>query len=353
MSKKNLFKGGAALLFIMILALAGCRGAGDPTPSPPSFSIERVALGTDMVIVTFNDTLTNIDKAKGAGYTTKAVNYTVTKKGDLAALPIGTVTPTEDKSVILAMTGIQDIVKTGATLEVSATDLGKLKEYTPENPKVVSTSATSETTIEIEFTDGVEITGTLIATHVPVTGATFTNPTVTVKASDPRFVVLTDATATGITATAKDIKISYVPDDTNKITGLTSLAAEAFKERLVDIKIKAPLTAKPSENSSATSLVLEFSEELYTDGIKVADKADVKTFFTATNVAAGDPGILLSDAVVGANFKTVTFTLANTEPKDTVGPNTTKTVTTQAGTAWKETFAWNGTKWEIPTPVTP
>ncbi|MFP3091154.1 hypothetical protein LQZ21_12595 [Treponema sp. TIM-1] len=125
MSKKILFMGGAALLLVTFLVLIGCPDATSPAPNPPS-KVASVALDIDTVIVTFTDSITNIETAmKAAGHLTATANYTVAKNTE-AAMKVTTITPRPDgKSVTIAVSGVHSGLTTADTINVEVKNVGK------------------------------------------------------------------------------------------------------------------------------------------------------------------------------------------------------------------------------------
>jgi hypothetical protein len=231
MSKKYLFMGGAALLLITFIALIGCQGAGDSIPAQPSFSITSVALGTDVLMVTFSDSITKIDSALGKNYTTTNNNYIVSKASDSAVVPqtIAQIAlGPDDKTVLISVTDIQKDFKSTDSITVNAKGIGS-KTYIPKIPATVSAAALSTTQITIIFDDGVVPVGDPKAQFtVTGTGVTFAANTVSTSKDNPKVLVIEDSGATGVANTVNDLTIVYATDATNKITGANGMDIADF-----------------------------------------------------------------------------------------------------------------------------
>jgi hypothetical protein len=345
MSKRNFLTGGAVLFFITSLALIGCRGAGDPTPSPPQLSVKGIALGTDMVIVTFNQPLAEIDKAMGKAYTMNKNTYRVTKKGTTAAFPIGDIGKgADDYTVTLPVAGIHTTLTAGEFLEVTLEDMGKAPDYTPLAPTVDSATATSGTTIGIKFSDGVKfIDATAPEGQFSFPGGSFNVSAAKVLATDSRLVEIT--VGGGAITPATDLKISYTPDQDKKLTSITGLAGlDVGKFENQTVGIQFPLTATAA-STDATAFSLTFSEALYDGKTSLAGGTVVTALFDQEGT-----GTVTSATVDTNDVKTVVFVIAGAVKGDKVIPNAAKTVMTQAGVPWKQTVGWDETAWTVPTP---
>jgi hypothetical protein len=347
MSKKNLFKGGAVLFFVMILALIGCRGAGDSIPPVPALSIDQVALGPDMVIVTFTDTLANIDKAKGPDYTTKAANYNVVKTGagggGETPLTVTNVTKgADDNTVTLAITGVHTDFAAADSIKVELIGLDKPATYKPAKPAIDEISATSGTTIRITFTDGVKFSGEDTPEgQFALSEGSFTISAAKVLTTDPRVVEITVTDGT-ITPTTK-MTISYTSVDAKKLTSITGLDVDNFTGQTVSIQF--PLTAAVNDGSAATGFALTFSEALYDGKTQLAVGSNVTALFDKEGT-----GTISSATVDASNAKIIAFVIAGAAKGDKVIPKAAKTVTTQGGIPWKQIVSWNEEVWAASAP---
>jgi hypothetical protein len=251
MSKKNLFMGSMALFIVMTLALIGCRGAGDSLPVSPTISVKSVALGTDAVMVTFSDTLQNVNKAFGPGYTDNKANYTVNKKTGTTANPLTIETlkaGSDNKSVIIGINGIHKDIKADDTIEAGI-KAAKLATYMPKPLVAVSAAALSATEIRITFSDGIAANDALKDLFV-VKGkdVTFTVSKMSLATDNFTVLVLEASGATGITDAVKDLTVTCNNAD-KKLTGVNSLPVNEFAGLKVDTakvgKTEPPVQSNP------------------------------------------------------------------------------------------------------------
>jgi hypothetical protein len=341
MSKKILSVGGAALVLLTLLALIGCRGAGDSIPPKPTLSVTKVILAENALVVTFNAPLAEIDKTLGNGYTLIKENYSVSKA--TTALVIGGVEKgkTAD-SVKLLVTNVHDGLAAQDTFTVTLRGIAAWT-YIVKAPVPVSAKAISSTRIAVTFSDSIAA-GDITATQFTIAGTNVTGADVNKATADADIVTLEAGGMTGLTDAVTDLRVTYTPDETGtKLAGFNKLEVAAFTEFKVDTNtLVPPLTAavKADASNSDTALTLEFSGELYDAKGKLAAKADVLNLFDKTGT------VTISSATVGDDSKTVVFVLAAAADTDTIIPNANGTVLSAKGAPWRGLVTFKTDKWE-------